>query len=110
MGRIIADLILGAILLGGSTAGLYYALRKRRPPRERDVWVEPSMWYTDSRERDGFTEVCITRVSKKTQEVLERRVMATIPDTLVDYQTQLDLALDRAHEAMRVANVHLNRR
>lgn len=116
MGRLIAELILGFLVIGGILyASSQFASARRPPdaqdPPEYDVSLIPSTWFTDSRTTaDGHTEVCIVRVENKSGVVRERRILSRLDNSASGYTAALDAAMDEAYAAMRVANVNLNRR
>lgn len=117
MGRLIVELLLGALIFSALLAAAHkYSMntKARRPKKELDLSARPSMWYTYSREvplmTPGETEVGIQRVANDDKEILEVRKLTVIVDHDPDYKAKLDAALDTAYETMRVANVHLNRR
>ena len=109
--RLIVELVLVLLIIGGILVGTYRFAQARQPPPELDVSRTPSEWFTDSRTTDdGMTEVCVVRVENKTGLVRERRVLRTLDNDDPNYKNDLDKAMDDAYETMRILNVNLRRR
>ncbi|SOD71013.1 hypothetical protein SAMN05892883_0619 [Jatrophihabitans sp. GAS493] len=113
--RLIGFAILGIVLFIALLAAVYLISKSRQPNggrREKDISVRPSLWWADSRAiNEGHaTEFSIIRVDQRTQEVLERRILSRIANSLPDYQARLDAEQDKAYEIARTANVGLYRR